>query len=62
MLYCDARDGRPSTNEKQRTGVELVESLEGIPLNGSRLDRTTRIGTLASRTIRLALATFLKKN
>ena len=62
MLYCDARDGRPSTNEKQRMGVEPVESLEEIPLNGSRLDRTTKIGTLASQTIRLALATFLKKN
>ena len=48
--------------EEQQTMVELVERLEEIPLNDSRLDRTTRIGTLASSTIRIELATFLKTN
>ena len=48
--------------EKQRTVVEPVERLKEIPLDNTRLDQTTRIGTLASLTIRLALATFLKEN
>ena len=37
--------------EEQQTMVELVERLEEIPLDDSRLDRTTRIGTLASSMI-----------
>ena len=48
--------------EERQTMVELVERLEEIPLNDSRLDRTTRIGTLASSKIRIELATFLKTN
>ena len=48
--------------EKQRTMTEPVERLEEITLDGSRLDKTTRIDTLASPTIRLALTTFLKAN
>ena len=39
-----------------------MEKLEEIPLDDSKLDRTTRIGTLASLTVRLALVTFLKEN
>jgi len=42
--------------------AEPVEKLEEIPLDSSRLDRTTRIGTFASLTVHLALATFLKEN
>ena len=48
--------------EEQRTGVDPVERLKEIPLDGSRLDRTTRIGTFASLTVRLALIAFLKEN
>ena len=42
--------------------TELVERLEEILLDDSRNDRTTTIGTLASPTVRQALATFLKDN
>ena len=38
--------------KEQRTGVELVERLKEIPLDGFRFDRTTRIGTLASPMVR----------
>ena len=48
--------------EEQRTGAEPVERLEEIPLDSSRLDKTTRIGTLANPMIRQALVAFLKKN
>ena len=33
--------------EEQWTMAEPIERLEEIPLNGFRLDRTIRIGTLA---------------
>ena len=39
-----------------------MEKLEEILLDDSKLDRTTRIGTLASPTFRLALVAFLKEN
>ena len=48
--------------EEQWMVAELVESLEEIPLNGSKPDRTTRIGTLTNSTVRQALTTFLKEN
>ena len=48
--------------KEQWTMTELVERLEEIPFDDSRLDRTTRISTLASLTVRLALMTFLKAN
>ena len=48
--------------EEQRTGAEPVERLEELPLDSSRLDKTTRIGTLANLMIRQALMAFLKKN
>ena len=48
--------------EEQRTRKEPVERLEEIPLDSSRLDRTTRIGTLASPTVHRALVAFLKEN
>ena len=48
--------------EEQRTGAELVERLEEIPPDSSRIDRTTKIGTLASPTVRLELIAFLKEN
>ena len=48
--------------EEQRAGVELVDRLEEIPLDSSRSNRTTRIGTLASPTVRQELIAFLKEN
>ena len=48
--------------KEQWTVAEPVEKLEEIPLDGSRLDQTIRIGTLTSPMVRLALVTFLKKN
>ena len=46
--------------EEQRTVAEPVERLEEIHLDDSRLDRTTRIDTLASLTIRQELVIFLR--
>ena len=48
--------------EEQRMMAEPVEGLGGIPLENSRPNRTTRIGTLANSLIRQALTTFLKEN
>ena len=42
--------------------TELIEKLEEIPLNDSKPDQTTKIGTLASPMVRQAFATFLKDN
>ena len=48
--------------EEKRMMAELVEGLEEIPLENSRPNQMTRIGTLASPLIRQALTTFLKEN
>ena len=48
--------------EEQRTGAEPVERLQDIPLDSSKIDRTMKIGTLASPTVCLALIAFLKEN
>ena len=48
--------------EEQQTIAEPVEELEVVTLDESRLERTTRMGTLASQSIRQALASFLKMN
>ena len=48
--------------EEQQTRAEPVERLEEIPLDSSRIDRTTRISTLAKPTIHQALVAFLKEN
>ena len=48
--------------EEQQTVVELVEGLEEVLLDDSRLERTTRISTLASLPVRRALTTSLSKN
>ena len=47
---------------KQRTIVEPVEELEEVMLDESRPGRTTRMGTLASPTVRQDLANFLRVN
>ena len=48
--------------EKQRTIAKSVEELEKVTLNETRLEQTTRMGTLASQPIRQALAAFLNMN
>ena len=48
--------------KEHQTVIELVKRLEEIPLDDSKLDRTTRIGTLTSSTVHQALMTFLKDN
>ena len=48
--------------EEQRTMAEPVEELEVVTLDESMLERTTRMGILASQPIRQALALFLKMN
>ena len=47
---------------EQRTMAESVEELEEVILDESRPGRTTRMGTLASLTIRQDLAGFLRMN
>ena len=47
---------------KQRTVAEPVEELEEVTLDESRPGWTTRMGTLASQTVRQDLANFLKRN
>ena len=47
---------------EQRTIAEPVEELEEVTLNESRPRRTTRMGTMASQTVRQDLANFLKRN
>ena len=42
--------------------TEPVEKLEEVLLDDSKLDRTTKIGTLANPAIRQALTTFLISN
>ena len=48
--------------EEQWTMGKLVERLKKIPLNNSKLDRTIKIGTLASPMVHLVLMTFLRAN
>ena len=48
--------------EEQRTKAEPVEELEEVTPDESRLERTTRMGMLASQPIRQALVAFLKTN
>ena len=48
--------------EEQWMVAQLVERLEEILLDNSRLEWTTRIGTLASSLVHQALTTFLREN
>ena len=48
--------------EEQWMRADPVERLEEIPLDSSRSDRTTRIGTLTSLTVCQELVAFLKEN
>ena len=47
---------------EQRTIAEPVEELEEVMLDESRPGRTTRMGTLASPTVRQDLANFMRRN
>ena len=47
--------------EEQQAVAELVEGLEEAFLDDSRLERTTRIGTMASPLVRPAFMTFLRE-
>ena len=47
---------------EQRTVAEPVEELEEVTLDELRPGRTTRMGTMASQTVRQDLANFLKRN
>ena len=48
--------------EEHRTTTELVEKLEEVFLDDSNHERTTKIGTLASPTVRQELTAFLRSN
>ena len=48
--------------EEQRTVAEPMEGLEKVLLDDSRLERTTRIGTLASPLVCQELTTILREN
>ena len=47
---------------EQRALAEAVEELEEVSLDDTRLERMTRIGTLASWPVRQTLKTFLRDN
>ena len=48
--------------EEHRMMTEPVEKLEEILLDDSKLDRTTKIGTLTNPAVRQVLTTFLRNN
>ena len=48
--------------EEQRMVAEPIEGLKEIPLNNSRLDQTTKIGTFSNPPVCQALTTFVKEN
>ena len=48
--------------KKQQTVAEPIEELEEVTFDESRLERTTRMGTLASQPTRQAFTFFLKMN
>ena len=48
--------------KEHRMATEPIEKLEKVLLNDSKLDRTTKIGTLTNPTVRQALTTFLRNN
>ena len=50
------------TIEEHRTTTELVEKLKEVFLDDSNHKRTTKIGTLASPTVRQELIAFLRSN
>ena len=61
MLEIDGHQQTMCIGE-QRAVTELVEELEKVILDDSRPERTTRMGTLASLSVRQVLMTFLRDN
>ena len=48
--------------KEHRMATEPIEKLEKVLFNDSKLDRTTKIGTLTNPTVCQALTTFLRNN
>ena len=48
--------------EEHRMATEPIEKLEEVLLDDSKLDRTTKIGTLANPAVRQSFITFLRNN
>ena len=48
--------------EEHRMATETVEKLEEVLLDDSKIDQTTKIGTLANPAVRQALMNFLRSN
>ena len=48
--------------EEQRALAEPIEELEEVTVNELKPEKTTKMGTLSSWTVRQALMTFLKEN
>ena len=61
MMEMDNHFQAMSIKEHRMTS-ELIEKLEEVFLDDSNLDRTTKIGTLASLAVRQALTNFLRSN
>ena len=61
MMEMDDHLQAMSIKEHRMTS-ELIEKLEEVFLDDSNLDRTTKIGTLASLAVRQALTNFLRSN
>ena len=61
MLEMDD-DQQTMCIEEQQALAEPVEELEEVTLEELKPEKTTRMGTLSSRTVRQALTTFLKEN
>ena len=61
MLEMDDHQQTICIKEQQIT-AKPMEELEEVTLDDSRLERTTRMGTLASQPVRQALMTFLREN
>ena len=61
MLEMDGHQQTMCIGE-QRAIVKLIEELEEVTLDISRLERTTRIGTLASWPVCQVLTAFLRNN
>ena len=48
--------------EEHRMATEPIEKLEEVLLDDSKLDRTTKIGTLVNPVVRQSLTAFLRNN
>ena len=61
MMEMDDHLQAMSMEEHQMT-MEPIEKLKEVSLDDSNLDRTIKIGTLASPVVQQALTTFLRSN